>query len=56
VAVGQDQPVAGDDDAGADAGGFAALGEAFDPHDRGADPVHDRDHGAGVGIEQSVVG
>jgi hypothetical protein len=31
------------------------VSNALDPHDRRADPVDDRDHGAGVGVEQDAV-
>jgi hypothetical protein len=45
MAVRQDQAVAGDDHAGADAA-TAALGHALHAHDSRADPVDHAGHGA----------
>ena len=54
MAVGQDETVRRDDDAGADAAGRAAVAvlAGLDPHHGGTDAIGDADHGMGIGIEQ----
>jgi hypothetical protein len=57
MAVGENEPVGRDDDAGANAGTATSVSLAFlpaglDPHHRGTNAIGDADHGMRIGVEQ----